>query len=102
MNDCRSISRRVVLTSAALSLGAATAAAVASQAAAQQKISQAGRPISDYAEGRPTLRRLRQLPTCECMQIRGRGHQPERLVPAVCREDQVLAVTGIFSTLRAG
>jgi hypothetical protein len=41
MNDCRRISRRVVLTSAALSLGAATAAAVVSQAAAQQKISQA-------------------------------------------------------------
>ena len=40
MNDCRSISRRVVLTSAALSLGAATAAAVVSPAAAQQKISQ--------------------------------------------------------------
>jgi len=41
MHDCRSISRRVVLTSAALSLGAATAAAVVSPAAAQQKISQA-------------------------------------------------------------
>jgi len=41
MNDCRRISRRVVLTSAALSLGAATAAAVVSRAVAQQKISQA-------------------------------------------------------------
>ncbi len=41
MNNCRAISRRVVLTSAALSLGAATAAAVLSQAAAQQKISRA-------------------------------------------------------------
>ena len=41
MNDCRRISRRVVLTGAVLSLGAATAAAVVSQAAAQQKISQA-------------------------------------------------------------
>ena len=41
MNDCRRISRRLVLASAALSLGAATAAAVVSQAAAQQKISQA-------------------------------------------------------------
>jgi hypothetical protein len=41
MNDCQRISRRVVLTSgAALSLGAATAAAVISHAAAQQKISQ--------------------------------------------------------------
>jgi hypothetical protein len=39
MNDCRRILRRVMLTSAALSLGAATAAAVVSQAAAQQKIS---------------------------------------------------------------
>jgi len=42
MNDCRRISRRAVLTTgAALSLGAATAAAVVSLAAAQQKISQA-------------------------------------------------------------
>jgi len=41
MNDCRRISRRAMLTSAALSLGAATAAAVVPQAAAQQKISQA-------------------------------------------------------------
>ena len=39
MNDCRRISRRLVLTSAALSLGAATAAAVVSRAVAQQKIS---------------------------------------------------------------
>jgi hypothetical protein len=41
MNNCRHISRRVVLTSAALSLGAATAATVVSRAAAQQKIGQA-------------------------------------------------------------
>jgi hypothetical protein len=41
MSNCRRISRRVVLTSAALSLGAATAGTVASQATAQQKISQA-------------------------------------------------------------
>jgi hypothetical protein len=41
MSDCRRISRRVMLTGAALSLGAATAAAVVSPAAAQQKISQA-------------------------------------------------------------
>jgi hypothetical protein len=42
MNDCRRISRRAVLaTGAALSLGAATAAAVVSQAVAQQKIKQA-------------------------------------------------------------
>jgi hypothetical protein len=41
MNNCRRISRRVVLTSAALSLGAATAATVVSQSAAQEKISQA-------------------------------------------------------------
>ena len=40
MNNCRRISRRVVLTSAALSLGASTAATVVSQSAAQQKISQ--------------------------------------------------------------
>jgi hypothetical protein len=39
MNDCRRISRRVVLTGTALGLGAAAAAV--SQAAAQQKLSQA-------------------------------------------------------------
>ena len=39
-NDCLRISRRVVLTGAALALGAA-AAATASPAAAQEKISQA-------------------------------------------------------------
>jgi len=41
MNSCRRISRRALLASAALSLGAATTAAVVSPAAAQQKISQA-------------------------------------------------------------
>ena len=41
MNDCRRISRRVALTSAALSLGAAIAAAMVTRAAAQQKLSQA-------------------------------------------------------------
>jgi hypothetical protein len=40
-NDCQRISRRVVLTGAALALGAAAAATVVSQAAAQEKISQA-------------------------------------------------------------
>ena len=40
MNDCRRISRRVVLASAAFSFGAATAAAVVSRTAAQQKLSQ--------------------------------------------------------------
>ena len=40
MNDCRRISRRVVLKGAALSLGTATAAGVVSQSEAQQKISQ--------------------------------------------------------------
>jgi hypothetical protein len=41
MDDCRRISRRVVLTGTALGLGAAAAAAAVSQAAAQQKLSQA-------------------------------------------------------------
>jgi hypothetical protein len=41
MNICRRMSRRAVLTGAALSLGAAAVTAVVSQAAAQQKISQA-------------------------------------------------------------
>lgn len=40
-NDCRRISRRVMLTGTALALGAAAAAAAVSQAAAQEKISQA-------------------------------------------------------------
>jgi hypothetical protein len=40
-NDCLRISRRVVLTTAALSLGAATAASIVLPAAAQQKLSQA-------------------------------------------------------------
>ena len=41
MNNRSSISRRVVLSGAALSLGAATTAAMVSRAAAQQKLSQA-------------------------------------------------------------
>ena len=41
MNNCQRLSRRVLLTSAALSLGTATAATVVSQAAALQKINQA-------------------------------------------------------------
>jgi hypothetical protein len=40
-NDCRRVSRRVVLTGTALGLRAAVAAIAVSQAAAQQKISQA-------------------------------------------------------------
>jgi hypothetical protein len=40
-NDCQRISRRVVLTGTGLALGAAAAAMAVSQAAAQQKISQA-------------------------------------------------------------
>jgi hypothetical protein len=40
-NDCQRLSRRVVLTGAALALGAAGAATAISQAAAQQKLSQA-------------------------------------------------------------
>jgi hypothetical protein len=39
-NDCRRISRRVVLTGTALTLGGAAAAAAVSQAAAQRKLSQ--------------------------------------------------------------
>jgi hypothetical protein len=40
-NDCRGMSRRVVLSGAALGLGAAAIVTAVSQAAAQQKISQA-------------------------------------------------------------
>ena len=40
MNNCRRISRRVVLASAAFSFGAAAAATVVSRTAAQQKLSQ--------------------------------------------------------------
>jgi hypothetical protein len=39
-NDCQRISRRAVLTGAALALGAATAATAVSRVAAQQKITQ--------------------------------------------------------------
>jgi len=83
------MSRRAVLRSAALSLGAATATAVVSQTAAQQKISQAD-AISGYAERRPALRRVRQLSTSQRMQIRSRRDQRERLVPVVCPEGEVL------------
>jgi hypothetical protein len=41
MDHCRGISRRMLLSSAALSLGAATTATMVSQAAAQDKLSQA-------------------------------------------------------------
>jgi hypothetical protein len=40
-SDCQPISRRAALTGTALALGAATAATIVRQAAAQQKISQA-------------------------------------------------------------
>lgn len=40
MNNCLRMSRRTLLASAALSLGAATAVTVVSQATAQQKVSQ--------------------------------------------------------------
>ena len=40
-NDCQRISRRAALAGAAVALGSAAIAAVVSQAAAQQKISQA-------------------------------------------------------------
>jgi len=40
MDDCRRISRRVVLASAAFSFGAAAAATVVSRTAAQQTLSQ--------------------------------------------------------------
>jgi hypothetical protein len=40
-NDCERISRRVVVTGAALALGAAAAATVVPQAEAQEKMSQA-------------------------------------------------------------
>jgi len=94
MDDCRRISRRVVLASAAFSFGAAAAATVVSRTAAQQKLSQGDAKYSDCAEGRPALRGLRQLPSSEWMQIRPRRHQPERLVPAVCRE--VLTAKCVF------
>ena len=40
MDNCQRISRRMVLTGATLSLGAATAAAMVTRVAAQQKLSQ--------------------------------------------------------------
>ena len=61
-----------------------------------------GRQISGYTQGWPALRRLRQLPAVECMQVRSRRDRPQRLVPAVCREDLALqTVSGIFHVRRA-
>jgi len=50
-NDCQRISRRLVLTGTALALGAAAADTAASQAAAQQKISQAVAKYQDTPKG---------------------------------------------------
>jgi hypothetical protein len=50
-NDCQRISRRVVLTGTALALGAAAAATSVSQAAAQQKISQADASYQNTPKG---------------------------------------------------
>jgi hypothetical protein len=50
-NDCRRISRRVVLTGTAFALGAAAAATAVSQAAAQEKLSQAGAKYQGTPKG---------------------------------------------------
>ena len=50
-NDRRRISRRAVLTGTALALGAATAATVVSQTAAQVKITQATANYQDTPKG---------------------------------------------------
>ena len=50
-NDCQRISRRVALSGAALALGAATIATAVSQAAAQQKISQADAKYQTTSKG---------------------------------------------------
>jgi hypothetical protein len=50
-NDCQGISRRVALSGAALALGAAAIATAVSQAAAQQKISQADAKYQGVPKG---------------------------------------------------
>ena len=50
-SDCQRFSRRVVLTGAALALGAAAAATAVSQSAAQQKISQANAKYQSTPKG---------------------------------------------------
>ena len=84
-NDRRHISRRVVLAGTALALGAT--ATVVSQTAAQVKISPATANYRDTPKGDQRCDGLRQLPAAECVQIRRRPHQSERLVSAVCQED---------------
>ena len=102
-DDCERISRRMVVTGAALALGAAAAATVVPPAEAQEKMSQADAKISGYAEGRPALRRLHALRSAERVQGRRRRNQPERLVPAVRQEDLELLDAELrapaFSTL---
>ena len=89
MHNYRRMSRRAVLRSAALPLGAATATAVVSQTAAQQKISQAdakyqATPKGDlHCDGCVNFQ-----PPNGC--IRSRRDQRERLVPVVCPEGEVL------------
>jgi hypothetical protein len=87
-NDCQRISRRVALSGAALALGAAAIATAVSQAAAQQKISQADAKYQGTPKG-DQLRRLHQFPAAERVQIRSRRHQPERLVPTVYHEELI-------------
>jgi len=64
VNDCQRISRRTAFTAFAFS-AAALAAATPGAAEGQP----GGRQISGYAEGRPALRWLHQLPTTQCLQI---------------------------------
>jgi hypothetical protein len=70
-NDCQRISRRVVLTGTALALGTAAAATVASQATAQEKLSQADAKYQGTPKGDQRCDDciLFQLPnTCEVVQ----------------------------------
>src|SRR4029078_3401667 len=61
---------------------------VADRGAAEDQPS--GRQISGYTERRPALGRDRRPSTSQRMQIRSRRDQPERLVPVVCPEGEVL------------
>ncbi len=56
-----------------------------------------GRYISGHAKRRSALRRLRQFPGAERVQIRSRQCQPKRLVPAVYPEKLVTASTSDFT-----
>jgi hypothetical protein len=87
--DCQRISRRAALAGTAPVHGGLRVAGAAED-------QPSGRQISGYAEGRSALRWLCQFSTAERVQIRRRRHQPERVVPVVCPQAQVLTASAKF------